>query len=548
MPFPPTPSQTASNTPTPSITSSLTPSLTPTLTQCPGICFSGVGANNYVDTILQDVFDPSKIMVLGMFTSFNGVARTTMVRSFTDGQVDTSFNPGNGFTPIGVGNTVEFAQQPDGKYVVVGNYTQYSGVSRNRIARINYDGTLDTSFIVGTGSTRQLFYALVQSDGKILVCGTGNNFYSGTSVGVLFRLNTDGSLDGTFSNNEIPGSGTLASKVYINPDGTLYLCGNFTHLGRRGIVKLNANGTYAAADPFNTSGVGVNNNVADFQVQPDGKLIIVGDFSTYNGGVATLRDIRRINANGTEDATFNGAGTGSNNYIFEVELQGSKYIISGFFTSWNGTPVNQVIRLNNNGSLDTSWNDGVFEPVPNDLIQHIYMITGNTIDNGYIFIGGDFQSYDGVLASNIIKVDSNGFAVDCDPILITPTVTASPTITPTITMTPTNTSTIPLTPSMTPTSTIDCPYTIYTHGAVRATCSDYCNDNYLIQTTNCATQNYAGLTIGDFIYGYAGQSGYIAYSNISTDTNTGPFLIADIDGTGEILGIYICSGGSCIPL
>lgn len=144
---------------------------------------------------------------------------------------------------------------------------------------------------------------------------------------------------------------------------------------------------------------------------------------------------------------------------------------------------------------------------------------------------------------------------------ITPTPSATPTLTPTISSTPTSTPTstpdlspTSLTPTptqtitQTPSSTPPCPNTIYTHGAVRATCSDFCNENYLIQTEDCASQTYAGLTIGDFIYGYAGQSGYIAYSNVSTDTNTGPFRIADIDGSGEILGIYVCSGGSCIPL
>jgi hypothetical protein len=70
----------------------------------------------------------------------------------------------------------------------------------------------------------------------------------------------------------------------------------------------------------------------------------------------------------------------------------------------------------------------------------------------------------------------------------------------------------------------------------------------LIQTLDCSSEPYGTLSIGDFIYGFAGQSGYIAYSNTSTDTNTGPFRIADIDGSGEILGLYVCSGGSCIPL
>ena len=123
-----------------------------------------------------------------------------------------------------------------------------------------------------------------------------------------------------------------------------------------------------------------------------------------------------------------------------------------------------------------------------------------------------------------------------------------PTPTPTATgglVTPTPTSP-PSTP--TPTSTPVCPFPIYTHGALLNTCSDYCNINYLIQTVDCASANYFSLSIGDFIYGYAGQTGYLAYSSVSTDTNTGPFRIADIDGTGEILGLYVCSGGSCIPL
>ena len=123
--------------------------------------------------------------------------------------------------------------------------------------------------------------------------------------------------------------------------------------------------------------------------------------------------------------------------------------------------------------------------------------------------------------------------------------TTSTTLSPTTstTLAPTTTTTISPT-----TSTTLCPATIYTHGAIRFTCSDFCNTNYNIHTTNCASANYASLTIGDFIYGYSGQAGYLAYSNVSTDTNTGPFRIADIDGSGEILGIYVCSGGSCVPL
>ena len=90
--------------------------------------------------------------------------------------------------------------------------------------------------------------------------------------------------------------------------------------------------------------------------------------------------------------------------------------------------------------------------------------------------------------------------------------------------------------------------TIYTHGAVRATCSDYCTTNYNITTLTNADGDYNSLTLGDTIYGQGGVAGYVAYSDVSTDTNTGPFRIAEIDSSGVVLDISVCSGGSCVPL
>jgi len=442
--------------PTPSNTPSYTPTITPTGTQCPGICFSGVGTNGTTFAILQDVFDPSKFAMVGQFNSLNGVSRSKMVRSFTDGEVDLTFNPGTSFGDV-FQYPREFIQQPDGKYVVVGNFTTFSGVSRNRIARINYNGTLDTSFIVGTGFTRQTTYAAFDTGGKILVCGFGDNQYSGTPTGMICRLNSDGSLDTTFSNNAIPGtSANFITKVIKNNDGTYYVSGLFSHVGRANLIKLNSDGTYASTDPFNTSGVGFNGIVNDFEILSDGKLICVGDMNRYNG-INIPRGIIRLNPDGTRDMTF--VSGGYSNYQYEVILQGDKYISVGFAFFYSGIPINQITRINNNGTLDTTWNSANFTGGAEDQIQHLYQITGNTNDAGYIFCAGFFNSYDGVLTSNIVKMDSNGYAVDCDPILVSPTPTSTQTRTPTPTntstptQTPTNTETPTQTPTQTPTNT-----------------------------------------------------------------------------------------------
>lgn len=127
----------------------------------------------------------------------------------------------------------------------------------------------------------------------------------------------------------------------------------------------------------------------------------------------------------------------------------------------------------------------------------------------------------------------------------TPTSTETPTQTPTQTPTSTSPGT---TPTQTPTPSITQAITIYTHGTVRETCSDFCIANYNIDTPTSATANYSSLTIGDTIFGQGGVAGYVAYSNISTDTTTGPFRIAQIDSSGLILGVFICIGGTCEPL
>jgi hypothetical protein len=86
---------------------------------------------------------------------------------------------------------------------------------------------------------------------------------------------------------------------------------------------------------------------------------------------------------------------------------------------------------------------------------------------------------------------------------------------------------------------------IFTHGAVVATCSLYCEQNYLIRVKTNSTADYATLGIGDTIDGQNGVAGYVAYSNVSTDTDTGPFRIAQIDSGGVVISLLECAGDSC---
>ena len=422
------------------------------LNMCQFDCWSGTGTNALVNNIELDVLNTNKLLLAGNFTTYNGTSQIKMVRTFTDGQIDSTFNSGTGFPTAGQ-YAFEVVQQPNGKYVLVGNFTNYRGATRNRIVRVNYDGTNDTTFnALGTGFSQSTYYITMEGD-KFLVCNITNQTYNGTPVGLLCRLNSDGTLDTTFSNNAIQTTtiNGVANKVVKNTDGTYYLGGNFLLSGttRRNLIKLNSDGTYASTDAFNTSGIGFLGVVNDFELLTGadaGKLIVVGDMTQYNG-VNFPRGMIRLNPNGTRDTTF--ATGGYNNYQYEVLVQGNKYISVGFSYSYSGIACNNITRINNDGTFDYTWNSGNFTaPVAEDNIQHLV-----ELPDGFIMCGGVFNSYDGNLTDNIVKMNENGYYFDCDPVAVTPTPTITSTMTRTPTATPTQTQTPSRTPSATPTTT-----------------------------------------------------------------------------------------------
>src|SRR5262249_40113691 len=82
------------------------------------------------------------------------------------------------------------AVQPDGKLLLGGFFTQVNGTPRARIARLNADGSLDTSFDPGSGANNFVQALAVQPDGKVLL-GGGFSQVNGTPRNTIARLNGD---------------------------------------------------------------------------------------------------------------------------------------------------------------------------------------------------------------------------------------------------------------------------------------------------------------------------------------------------------------------
>ncbi|MEY3470703.1 MAG: hypothetical protein RLZZ223_53, partial [Candidatus Parcubacteria bacterium] len=141
----------------------------------------GTGFNNWVYSLALQ--SDGKILVGGDFTSYQGVGANYIIRLNSDGSRDTSFNLGTGFND----SIASLALQSDGKILVGGWFSNYNGDTVNRIVRLNSNGSIDSSFNIGTGFNGSVYSLALQSDGKILVGGYFTS-YQDQPAGYLIRV------------------------------------------------------------------------------------------------------------------------------------------------------------------------------------------------------------------------------------------------------------------------------------------------------------------------------------------------------------------------
>ncbi len=304
--------------------------------------FSFVGRVSLYDGVYAvAVQGDGKVIIGGNFTTVNGAARRGIARFNSDGTLDTSFGNGLG----GVDFLVEaIAVQSDGKVVIVGFFFLVNGTAQYHIARLNSDGTLDASFGNGLPELNESIRdVVVQSNGKVLI-GGGFTTVNGTTRGCIARLNSDGMLDTSFG-NELAGADGRVYAIAVQSDGKVVIGGHFITVNgtaRAGIARLNSDGTLDTS--FGNGLAGVDGSVYGLAVQSDGKVIIGGAFGTVNG--VERRGIARLNSDGTLDTSFGNGLAGPDGSINAVVVQSDgKVLLGGNFTAVNGAARGYVARL-----------------------------------------------------------------------------------------------------------------------------------------------------------------------------------------------------------
>ena len=317
---------------------------------------------------------------------------------FSQTIIDSKFNPIIE-TPDALITAV--ALQPNGKMLVGGKFQLVNKVKLQNLARLNNDGTLDPSFIIGNGPDGDVDVLALQADGKILVAGKFNKF-NNTTLKNLVRLNSNGAIDESFHlTTDLNYFSFL--KLIIQPDQKIIILGSFydrQNFKYTSLIRLNTDGSLDRSYHFD------HTTIAAIALQPDGKLLVGGSFPNTNTAFLT-----RINFDGTPDNTFIPNTGAIKEYITNITMQGNKIVLVGRSTNIDqtilGSDVTNIVRLNSNGTLDNNFINGNIGSKAG-LVNVIKILPNNKI-----LLGGSFNSYNNNETKPVAQLNPDG-SLDVD--------------------------------------------------------------------------------------------------------------------------------------
>ena len=299
-----------------------------------------------------------KIVVSGIYAVSVNDNAYLLIRLNTDGSPDTTLG-GQGFviTNLSAGNDLsrDITVQPDGKILVCGSVNDM-GLTGSDIGLVRFlpNGNLDSTFngngiVITSITVAEQGYALkLQPDGKIVVLANSDNGNTSTYFLALVRYLPNGTLDSSFGTNGIAlnnlnGLNFTFGDLAIQPDGKIITA---TSIGSNGtftysftVARYQSSGVPDVN--FGTNGKTViisdtSNSAQALEIQPNGKIIVVGHTEVQGNGLDIL--VARLNANGLLDATFGIGGrvftqvasAPLSDFSFDVALQADgKIVVAG---------------------------------------------------------------------------------------------------------------------------------------------------------------------------------------------------------------------------
>jgi len=343
-------------------------------------------ADNAINSIALQ--PDGKVLASGSFTTIGTQSRNYIAR------LDTATGAADSFNPNASSDVLSIAVQSDGKVLASGAFTTIGGQTRNRIARLERDGSLDHTLGFNTDSSNRIFAIAIQPDGKILIGGQFT--ISGYSLRNIARLNPDGSLETT---GFVPVADGIVYAIALQSDGKILVGGDFTNISgqqRYHIARLD--GVTGMVDP--TWNPNASRPVRSIAVQPDGKILVGGEFTSIGGQPRNF--IARLDAaTGAADPTWNPNPNVPNNAVYAMALQlDGKILVGGSFPDIGGQPRNNIARLDAVTGAADAWN-----PNPN---MHSPAVNAIALQSdGKVLVGGEFTNIGGQTRFNFARLSND---------------------------------------------------------------------------------------------------------------------------------------------
>lgn len=288
-------------------------------------------------------------------------------------KLDAAFNPN-----VEGGIVYDIAALPDGKIIIVGSFTSVGGQPRNRIARLNANGTLDTSTpLFNAAADGTIETVAVQADGKLLIGGQFTQINGFTASKLARIYGEDGSLDAFW----FPSVDGTVQSIAIESGSTALIGGAFTSVnGSTSLAKLariNLSDTGSASIVTTPA---PNGNVRKVLIDSSGRILVGGTFNSIAG--VTMNGLARLLANGSPDPAFVNPACDNNVNTIAIQPADGKILIGGHFLNVGGHAAQHLARLHPNGTPDLD-----FLGQCNDTVHRIEVGT-----DGKFIVGGSFTA------------------------------------------------------------------------------------------------------------------------------------------------------------
>ncbi|MFV0605162.1 MAG: DUF5008 domain-containing protein [Niabella sp.] len=346
---------------------------------------SGIGTNGTIYDILPDV--NGQYIIAGRFTTYNvntGLSSITKINM--SGEKIDGLTIGNGLSS---GFISSLLRLPNNDLMIAGNFAMFDSITdMSNITLLNSSGSIrkrEVDLYVAPENSDPSYAkdTVPQFIGNLI--GSVNNLYyhnnTITAVGSMLSY-AQYFYERSTKNNK------LIDYASILPISRMYLSGD-----------VDSNYLFNKTNPKQRP-LGFNGSIYGPKIQNDGKLIVVGSFTSFAG--VNCNHIARLNVDGSLDQSFN-TGNGANAVINNITYNSTtqKYIITGNFTSYNGTPINNLAVLNSDGTLNSEFmTAGAFNGgIPTFAAQ---------LSNGLIIVTGGFEKYNNITRKGLMVLNTDG--------------------------------------------------------------------------------------------------------------------------------------------